>query len=1060
MNTIRETEEFNVLNYAYLYNGGGVAIGDINNDQLPDIYFTGNLVASRLYLNQGNLRFVEIADKAGVTAEGLWNTGTVMADVNADGYLDIYVCRSAARIPARRRNLLFINNQDLTFTERAEEYGLDDPSYSTHAAFFDYDCDGDLDAFILNHSLDQYAGFSDQLNDLKKQRGDQYSDKLFRNDGNHYTDISEQAGLINNVVGFGLGLAVVDVNADNFPDLYISNDYNEEDYLYVNQGDGTFRECLREAMGHVSLSSMGNESGDLNNDLRPDIISLDMLPENPYDYKMSIGPEHFDKYNRLLSMGFYFQTLRNMLQLNNGNGTFSEIGQLAGIPATYWSWAPLLADYDNDGWKDLFISNGYGKNYLDMDVIGFVVDEKLMAQRENRQLVSLDLLSKIPDLMSHNYAYKNNGDFTFSNVSDEWGFEGRTLSNGTAYGDLDNDGDLDLVINNIDDFAQIYRNNSESLVSNNFIKVQLKGRNGNTYGIGSKVIVKTQMQSQYQELMPSRGYQSSMNPELLFGLGDHSMVDSLIVIWPDSSVQELVDISANQTLVLLQGEAKKTVIQQQSAIPIFTESPSDLGINFTHHENEFADFRLDKLIPRGLSGKGPGVAKGDINKDGLEDLYLGGGKGQSGELYLQQPDGVFFIKQIKDFEMDSMYEDTDALFFDVDGDGDLDLFVTSGGITYNDKEYLQDRLYINEGQANFRKAEKAMPGMETSNSCVTAADIDGDLDLDLFVGGQIIPGSYPVAPRSYLLRNNGKGKFTDITLEICKNLMNPGMVNDAVFTDINQDAKPDLVLAGEWMEIKVFLNENGFLNENKTNGLENSPGWWNSVTADDFDLDGDIDLVAGNMGLNNSFNASLENPLHLFYGDFDNNGKMDPIMTYSINGIRTLAFSRDELINQVNSFSSKFPDYNSYAVLEERNILTVLNISECDSLTVTNFQSTVFLNDGKGNFINIPLPVQAQFSPVYSIYSTDINGDKYPDMILGGNQSNTRVSTGKFDALYGLVLIGKGDGHFSPMDPVRSGIKVIGDIRAITGLQNRYGQYILFALNNGETILYRKNDNK
>jgi len=1055
-NTIRESEEFNVLNYAYLYNGGGVAIGDINNDQLPDIYFTGNLVASRLYLNKGNFRFDDISADAGVTAEGLWNTGTTMADVNGDGYLDIYVCRSAARISDRRKNLLFINNKDLTFTESAKEYGLDDSSYSTHAAFFDYDCDGDLDAFILNHSLDQYAGFSDQLDQLKKQTDDKFADKLFRNDNNTFTDVSTDAGLINNVLGFGLGLSIVDVNADNFPDIYVSNDYNEEDYLYINQKDGTFVESLKEAMGHVSLSSMGNESGDFNNDLRPDIISLDMLPEDHYDYKMSIGPENYDKYNQLIAQGFHYQTLRNMLQLNNGNGTFSEIGILAGIPATYWSWAPLLADYDNDGWKDIFISNGYGKNYLDMDVISFVVDEKLMAQRENRQIVSLDLLSKIPDLMSYNYAYQNNGNLTFSNVSAEWGFEGNTLSNGTAYGDLDNDGDLDLVINNINKYAQIYRNNSESFTSNNFIKFQLKGLNGNTFGIGSKVIVKTGNQSQYQELMPSRGFQSSMNPELVFGLGEYSTADSVIVVWPDSSVQILSQIASNQLLILSQQEAIKKHFNHTYSDPVFSKTDLNMGIHFTHHEDEFIDFKVDKLIPRGLLRSGPGVAKGDINNDGYEDLYIGGAENQISRLYIQKADGTFKVNPVSAFNNDSIYEDTDAVFFDADGDGDLDLFVTSGGYNLKDKSFLQDRLYTNNGKGFFVKSEQCLPDLQSNNSCVTTADFDMDGDIDLFVGGQFIPGSYPLAPRSYLLENNGMGKFLDVTSELCQDLMNPGLVSDAVFTDLDQNEKPDLVLVGEWMKITVFLNQNGLLNESGINGLEKSYGWWNTVTADDFDGDGDIDIVAGNMGINNSFNASFDNPAHLFYGDFDKNGKIDPIMTYVIDGVRTMAFSRDELIAQVNPFALNFPDYNSFAKVQEKDLFSVLSLNDYDSLIATCFHTSLFLNNGQGAFNWIPLPVEAQFSPVYSIHSTDINGDGDPDLIIGGNQSNTRVSTGKFDALYGLVLTGNGDGHFTSMDPVTAGIKVIGDIRSITEIENDFGNFLIFTLNNGTPTIYRQ----
>lgn len=1055
-NIIKDSEELNVLNYAYWYNGGGVAVGDVNNDGLPDIYFTGNLVNSRLYLNKGNLRFKEIAKKAGVLAGGLWNTGTCMVDVDGDGYLDIYVCRSAAKDPEKRRNLLFINNGDLTFTEKAKAFGLDDSSYSTHAAFFDYDRDGDLDVYILNHSLDKYASFNEQLNALKKTESKAFADKLFRNDGGKFVDVSKDAGLINNVLGFGLGLAVLDVNNDHWPDMYISNDYNEEDYLYINQRDGTFKETIRESMGHVSLSSMGNESGDFNNDLRPDIISLDMLPEEHYELKMSRGPEHFEKYNKLIKSGFHYQTIRNMLQLNNGNGTFSDIGELAGVSRTDWSWSPLLADYDNDGWKDLFISNGYGKNYLNMDVIGYVVEEKLMAQRENRALVPLDILAGIPDLMSTNYMYKNNRDLTFSNVSSDWGFEGQTLSNGAAYADLDNDGDLDLIINNINEYAQIYRNNSESLTSNNYIKIQLKGMGGNTYGIGSKVIVKTAGDSQYMELMPSRGFQSSVNPELIFGLGHHTVIDTITVYWPDSTFQTLSEVPANQLLILHQSKANKPTELNKNVKPVFVKIEMNLGVSFNHHEPDYIDFKVDKLIPRGLSGSGPGVAIGDVNQDGLDDLYIGGAHGQSGVLYLQQADGNFSELVTKSFENDKACEDTDAVFFDADGDGYLDLFVTSGGLEQTDKSVLQDRIYLNSGNGHFIKSVNALPDLKTNNACVTFADIDDDGDEDLFVGARFIPGNYPMAPPSYLLLNNGAGKFENRTSKICKDLMSGGMVSDAVFTDINNDNKPDLIVVGEWMKIEIYLNIDGVLVEQVNNGLENTHGWWNTINASDYDGDGDIDLIAGNMGMNNPFKATTSEPVRLYYSDFDNDGNVDPILTYYINGKSSLAYSLDEFVAQIKTLKSKFPTYDSFAKLNEEDIIDKLNLYDGDSLIATTFHSSFFRNNGMGGFDIIPLPVEAQFSPVYSIHSMDVNGDNVLDIILGGNQSNTRVSTGRFDALYGLVLTGNGDGHFTSMDPVSSGIKVKGDIRSITQFDNRFGTYLLFTLNNGTPRVYKK----
>ncbi len=1053
-NIIKDTKALNVLNYAYWYNGGGVAIGDINNDGLPDIYFTGNLVKSKLYLNKGSFKFKDITETAGVAAGGLWNTGTCMADVNGDGLLDIYVCRSAAKDPDKRRNVLFINNGDLTFTEKSREYGLDDPSYSTHAAFFDYDRDGDLDVYVLNHSLDEYAAFNDKLPERKKTPGKYFGDKLYRNDNGRFLDVSHFAGLIDNVLGFGLGLAIVDINNDNWPDIYVSNDYNEEDYLYINQRDGTFKESVREAMGHVSLSSMGNESGDFNNDLKPDIISLDMLPERHYELKMSRGPENYDKYNKLISYGFHFQTIRNMLQLNNGNGTFSEIGQLAGIGRTDWSWSPLLADYDNDGWKDLFISNGYGKDYLNMDVIKYVVDEKLAARHENRAMRPLEILKAIPDLLSANYMFHNNRDLTFTNVAEAWGFTGHTLSNGTAYADLDNDGDLDLVLNNINEYASVYRNNAETMTKNHFINIRLRGNGKNTFGIGAKVIIYTADGAQYMEMMPSRGYQSSVSPELHFGLGNVAFIDSLTICWPDSSVQKLTGIEADRMIVLEQKNARKSMKPQSKPGTIFLAADDNLSIDFRHEEPPFPDYKFDRLLPRGYSRQGPAMAKGDINSDGLEDLFIGGGPGQAAALFLQQPNGSFKRKNNRFFMADRASDDTDAVFFDADGDGDIDLFVTSGGYVL-DKEALQDRLYLNDGQGNFAKATRALPRLNTSNSCVAPADIDGDGDTDLFVGGQLRPGNYPLAPPSYLLVNDGNGRFSMKTKDICPPLMAAGMISDAVFADVNNDKQPDLIVVGEWMKVRVFINNDGRLTEQHDNGLENTSGWWNAIAAADLDNDGDTDLIGGNMGINNPYKATAEHPVRLYYADFDHDGSVDPLMTYYIDTVNALAFSMDEFLFQFKSFKSKFPNYDAYAKLTAGDILTKLNLHGGDTLMATTFYTSVFLNDGNGRFKTLRLPVEAQFSPVYAIHTGDIDGDGHTDIILGGNQSNTRVTTGRFDALYGLLLTGKGDGTFETADPIKTGLSVMGDMRSIVRIENNHGKFMIFSLNNDTPKVYR-----
>ncbi|MDN5200297.1 VCBS repeat-containing protein [Fulvivirgaceae bacterium BMA10] len=1056
-NVLKETEEFNVMKYGYFYNGGGVAVGDINNDGLPDIYFTGNLVASRLYLNKGDLRFEEIAEDAGVLAEGLWNTGTSMADVNGDGWLDIYVCRSAAVAPGNRKNLLFINNGDLTFTESANSYGLDDSAYSTQATFFDYDRDGDLDMYLLNHSVQEYAGFNKLLDTYKRLVNPDYGDKLYRNDGDKFVDVTLEAGIINNVLGFGLGVTVSDVNGDGWFDIYVGNDYNEEDYLYLNNGDGTFKESLADHFGHVSHFSMGCDGGDINNDLKPDIVTLDMLPESNYRQKMSLGPENYDKYNQLVNSGFHYQTMRNMLQLNNGNGYFSEIGQMAGISNTDWSWSALIADYDNDGWKDLFITNGYMRNYLDMDFINYVVNEKVKSQQENKELALLELISKMPSIKEENYIYQNNGDLTFSKKIVDWGFDQKTLSNGAAYADLDNDGDLDLIVNNINERAHIYRNNSEKITGNNYLRIDLKGKGKNTKGIGAKVILKTKGTSQYQEQMPARGFQSSVSQSLVFGLGKTTNIDSLIVIWPDSSTQKLSNVRINTALTLDQGEAiqpngRPNQIKRSS----FDEVADKLGIDFKHEENGFLDFKRDRLLPHGISTMGPCMIRGDINADGLDDLFLGGAKGQSGKLYLQSGGGSFIEKASPDFTADKQSEDTDGILLDVDGDDDLDLYVVSGGSDFTEHDpLLQDRLYINDGKGNFSRAKNALPEMLTSGGTVATTDIDNDGDPDLFVGGRLVPGRYPVSPRSYVLRNNGQGEFEDITQEISEDLIKPGMVTEGIFTDLNNDQNEDLVLVGEWMSIRTFINKDGKLTEITNNGLENTSGWWNTVVSYDFDQDGDSDLIAGNMGTNSQYKANTEEPITLVYGDFDQNGMIDPIMNYYIQGKSEVAFSRDELIGQIASLKKKFPDYQSYAQAELKSFFEPESLSGADTLWASMLESVCLINDGKGNFEVKPLPIRAQFAPVYSILCTEINGDDQPDIILGGNLTQTRVSTGRYDANYGMVFLGDGDGSFEILDPLNSGLNVRGEVRDMESLRINGNNYLLISRNDDEIKVYR-----
>ncbi len=1059
-NLVQETEEFNVLTYGYLYNGGGVSIGDVNNDSLPDIYFTGNMVGSHLYINQGNLEFKEIAKEAGVFAEGLWNTGTTMADVNADGLLDIYVCRSAAPSPTKRKNLLFINNGpssktgQVTFTERAAEYGIDDSGYSTQAAFFDYDKDGDLDLYVLNHSTQEYAGFGQITASLKDKKNPAYSDKLYRNDTGKFTDVSEEAGLTSNVLGFGLGLAISDLNGDGWLDMFISNDYNEQDYLYINNQDGTFSENLEHFIGHTSLFSMGSDIADINNDGYPDIMSLDMLPEGNARQKMVSGPDNYDKYQLLVQSGFYNQTMRNMLQLNNEGESFSEIGQFSGISNTDWSWASLFADLDNDGFKDVFITNGYKRDYTNMDFMNFAVQEKLKENKTGKQTAVMELLQNIPSTIEENYTYHNNGDLTFTKVNSEWGLDQKSLSNGAAYADLDNDGDLDLVVNNIESAAFLYRNNSEKFNDNHYLKIRLKGDDKNTFGIGSKITIAIGEQKLVQELMPTRGYQSSVDYTLIFGLGQAAEVDSVTVIWSDFKEQTLAKVAADQTLILKQSDAKeerkKAIIPKQT---YFTDVSKDSLVPYIHKESNYIDFKREQLLPHKLSTQGPKMAKGDVNGDGLEDIFIGGAKGSAGELLLQNNTGHFYTWR-SDFDADSGSEDTDALFFDADNDGDLDLYVVSGSNEFEvDAAELQDRLYLNNGKGGFKNNPTSLPPMTVSGSCVKTNDFDNDGDLDLFVGGRGVPGQYPIATRSYILENDGKGNFKDITASVNNSLESPGMVTDAIWTDFNGDGKDDLILVGEFMAIRVFENTGGKLVElTEDSGLKDSQGWWNRIEAADFDNDGDIDYIVGNFGLNSQLKASPDEPVEIYYKDFDNNGSLDPILTSYIMGESYPVFSKDDLLGQLSGLKRKYVNYSDYADQKITDIFTPEELSDAKILEAKTLATSYIENLGDNRFKITPLPTPAQFSPIYGIIVQDFNGVGNLDIILAGNFFGTRVKYGRYDANKGLLLSGNGKGGFEPISTKESGLNIDGEVRDITSIKLADGQQLILFARNDQSV--------
>ena len=1055
-NPLKETEQFNVLNYGYLYNGGGVAIGDINNDGLSDIYFTGNMVGSRLYINQGNFNFKEIAEQAGVFAEGYWNTGTTMADVNADGLIDIYVCRSAAKNPDSRKNLLFINNGDMTFTEMGNQYGVDDSGYTTQAAFFDYDRDGDLDLYILNHSTQEYAGLGKISRHHKKQKNKSYSDKLMRNDNGKFVDVSDQVGLISNILGFGLGVAISDLNNDGWLDLYISNDYNEQDYLYLNNGDGTFSERLEDYIGHISLYSMGSDIADINNDGLTDIMTLDMLPEGNYRIKMTSGPDNFEKLSHLDKNGFYHQTMRNMLQLNRGGDYFSEIGQFSGVSNTDWSWASLFTDLDNDGFKDLFITNGYRKDYTNMDFMNYVVQEKINERKTKEKIKLTELIEKMPSTVEENYTYKNNGDLTFSKMNKDWGLDQKTLSNGAAYADLDNDGDMDLIVNNIDEKAFIYRNNAEKFTQNNFVKITLQGSEKNRLGIGAKVKVTAGGMTQTQELLNTRGYQSSVDFNLIFGIGKSTNVDQLEVIWPNQKKQIITNVQPNQIITLFQKDAVNGLkIEKDTETKLFKEVTK---IDFTHKENNYNDFKREIMLPHMLSTLGPKLAVGDVNKDGIEDVFIGGAKGSAGGIYLQTRSGDFIKSNKIDLHSDAFSEDMGAIFFDADGDRDLDLYVVSGGNEFEKTDpALKDRLYINSGKGNFFKSKNNLPDFTTSGSVVKAYDFDNDGDQDLFVGGRVLPNEYPFAPNSYLLENNGKGIFKDVTDEKAPGLKNIGMVSDALWTDYNGDNQMDLMLVGEWMPITLLTNKNGtFQNITNEVGFNDTEGWWNCIVQGDFDQDGDMDYVAGNFGLNSQLTTSIEQPVSIYAKDYDNNGSVDPILSCYDEGKNYPVFSKDDIQQQLTFLKNRFVRYNEYAGLTVDQVFTTDELEGSKVLFAKNFKTSYIENLGNGQFKISVLPKEVQLSPIYGVNTGDFDQDGNLDIVMGGNFTASRVKFGHYDAIRGICLLGNGKGQFSYKDASETGLMLAGEVRNIKKIISARGEeFLIFSRNNNTPKIYK-----
>ncbi len=1046
----------NMNNYMYFYNGGGVAIGDINNDGLQDILFTGNMVKNRLYLNKGNFEFDDITPQSGVADKQGWCTGATMADLNGDGRLDIYICRSADGNPQRRENLLFINNGDLTFSEKAREFGLADQGYSTQSAFLDYDKDGDIDCFIINHSLQKWTTGVQEKPELRKKHDPAFASKLYRNDGRHFTDVTDTAGITSNVLTFGLGVAVSDFNNDGWPDIVVSNDFNEPDYLFVNNRNGTFTEQLSKCMDETSLFSMGSDAADYNNDGLVDLVTLDMLAEDNKTQKMHSGAENFDKFQILFSQGFYYQYSRNMLQKNNGDGTFSEVGQLAGVSNTDWSWAALFGDYDNDGNKDLFVTNGYVKDHTDMDFIKYSMDRLVRAMNKETVDPIPEYIKKMPTLRIANYIFQNNGNETFTKKTKEWGMDQLGVCAGASYADLDNDGDLDLVVTTANDYARIYKNNSETLNKNNYIRIRLQGNASNERGIGTKVKLFYKGQQNFQEQFPVRGFQSSSDPVLNFGIGKNNSIDSILVIWPDDSFQKLVDVKPNQTLTVKLSDAREKwtydTIDHAQSILLQTTLP---GVQ--HHENAFNDFTVQGLLPNYLSRQGPCVEVADINNDGLDDFFMGGAKDHASQIFIQNRNGTFTAKAEPELLKDAKSEDVAAAFFDADKDGDKDLYVASGGYEFSENDVaLQDRLYVNDGKGNFRKKEDALPKMLISKGCVKPADFDGDGHIDLFVGGRVVPGKYPTTPQSYLLMNDGKGNFVDQTDALAPDLKNVGMVTDALWMDLTGDGYNDLIIVGEWMPIKVFISLKETLQDETDKYIHfASTGWWNRIHADDMDGDGDPDLIIGNCGLNTQFRVNEKEPMSIYYKDFDNNGSLDPVICYYIGGVSYPVNSRDDLTDQLPGLKKKFLEYKAYSVATINDIFPPEQLKDAGLLKAETMQTVYLENQGSKGFMLHGLPLSAQYSPVYGIVTTDLNADGKKDILLTGNNTWTRIKFGRYSANHGVVLLGNGKGDFTYAVQKESGLNIRGNVRSLQKIKTGKSESIIAGINDSNALLLR-----
>lgn len=1033
-NAMKESKATNLLNFAPIYNGAGVAVGDLNNDGLEDLFFTGNFVTSKLYINQGSLKFEDITKSAGLETTS-WCNGVSIVDINADGYNDIYIAVSGSD-SINRENLLYINNGDLTFKESAKSYGLNDNGYSTHSAFLDYDLDGDLDVYVLTYGNNEGTDLT--LVNKKVTDGSAISnDRLYRNNGdNTFTNVSHEAGIL--IEGYGLGIAVNDLNNDQYPDIYISNDFLFDDIVYLNNQDGTFTDKSKEYLKHTSHFGMGIDFQDFNNDLLPDVVQVDMMPEDNYRQKKILGPMHFDFYNLSIKEGYTPQYMRNSLQMNQGEKGFSEIGQLAGINETDWSWAPIFADYDADGKKDLVITNGFRRNVTDWDFRNYIREQLEIAKGkgDDPDEVALEIVRKTNDLKLSNYAYAYNGDLTFRDVTTDWGLSKPTWSNGMVYADLDKDGDLDMVISNIDDVAHLYENTlDQKEISPNYLKISLKGSKNNPEGIGAKVVVNqgSAKQSHYQT--KTRGYLSNVSSEIYFGFGENSSNAEVKVTWPNGKVQ-IKNTSLNTSILLDINDAADTIIIEDILSLTSGNMASQLGLVHMTPENDYVDFNYEPLLPHRFSQEGPALAKGDFNGDGLDDLFVGGSAGSPSHTFLQNSRGTFDKNILADSEV---YEDTDALLFDADKDGDLDLYVSSGSNEFEelDNRY-QDRIYLNNGNGIFALASEMLPEMHTSSGTVSTMDYDRDGDLDLFVGGRLTPRKYPMPGKSYILRNDN-GKFSDVTNDIADDLQDIGMVTSSAWADIDGDNEVDLVLAGEFMPITIYQQNNGkFMNITSTLGLSNFTGWWNTLSVKDINGDGKLDIMAGNLGENTKYKVSVEQPLSVFAKDYDKNGMIDAIMSCFIGDEEHLLHSKSTLEGQVIGFKKRFVKHEPFAKATFDDIISPELREGAYVLKANTFKHMAFINSDNG-YEAIALPNETQIAPL-KVIKTD--GSRY---YLSGNDYTTEVVVGQYDASNGFELSYDSDLKGFKINP-ETNYRASGNIKSAVSITVGDKKYLVHAV--------------